>query len=212
MHTRVLASLLALIAFMPARADNGADIRTTTFAVMRNDARIGTATVRVDDMGPQTTIATDTHVAVKLAFLTLYRFDQTETEQWAEGRWRSIDATTNDNGTLHRMIAANSQAGIVVRDNGAERRILGSVIPASLWNTAILTQNAALDPLDGKIVAVKVVDHGEDGVTVLGKTVRARHYTVVTMFPQDVWYDQNQQLVQMQMKGRDGSLIRYQRV
>src|SRR5215467_12680398 len=155
---------LALVAMISTTIAASADSKTTTFAVVRNDTRIGTSTVHVEDIGPEKTVASATHVAVKLAFLTLYHFDQTETEEWAQGRWQSVSATTDDNGTLHRMLAANSQDGVVVHNNGTERRFSASVIPASLWNVAILTQSAALDPLDGRIVAVKVVDRGEDGV------------------------------------------------
>ena len=203
--------LVALVALMAATAPAVGDTETATFAVMRDDARIGTSTVSIEDSGPKTMIANATHVAVKFAFLTLYHFDQTETEQWAQGRWQSISATTDDNGTLYRMIAANSRDGIVVLENGAERRITASVIPDSLWNEAILTQNSALDLLDGKVVSVKVVDCGEDGLFVQGKPVRARHYRLTTAFSQDVWYDQNHQLVLVELKGRDGSVIRYQR-
>lgn len=203
-----VTSILMIAATTQAVGDTE---KTTTFAVMRNDARIGTSTISIEDSGPKTTIANATHVAVKFAFLTLYHFDQTETEQWAQGRWQSIAATTDDNGTLHRMMAANSRDGIVVEDNGAERRIAAPVIPASLWNEAILTQSSALDLLDGRIVPVKVVDRGVDGLLVQGKPVRARHYRLTTAFSQDVWYDQNHQLVQVELKGRDGSVIRYQR-
>lgn len=206
------SALIGLIVLRLATVQAVADQRTTTFVVMRNDARIGTSTISISDSGPQTTIANATHVAVKLAFFTLYHFDQTETEKWAEGRWCSISATTDDNGTLHRVIAANSHDGTVVQDNGAERRIAASVMPASLWNAAILTQSTALDPVNGKLVSVRVVDRGEEGVIVDGKSIRARHYTVTTSFPQDVWYDQSHQLIQVELRGRDGSVIRYQRV
>ena len=202
---------VALIVVVVATAQAVGDTQTTMFTVMRNDARIGTSTISIEGSGSKTTIANATHVAIKFAFLTLYRFDQTETEQWVQGRWQSISATTDDNGTLHRMIAANALDGIIVQDNGAERRIAASVIPASLWNEAILTQSSVLDLLDGKIVPMKVVDRGVDGLLVQGKPVRARHFRLTTEFSQDVWYDQNHQLVRVELKGRDGSTIRYQR-
>ena len=211
MSTLTKSASVALIVLTAATTQASGDTQTTTFTVMRNDARIGTSTISVDGSGPKTTIANATHVAVKFAFLTLYHFDQTETEQWAQGRWQSISATTDDNGTLYRLIAANSRDGIIVQDNGAERRISAPLIPASLWNEAVLAQSSALDLLDGKVVPVKVVDRGEEGVLVQGKPVRARHYRLTTAFSQDVWYDQNHQLVQVELKGRDGSVIRYQR-
>jgi hypothetical protein len=212
MRALTKAALIVAAVLVVTTVQGAAATRTTTFAVMRDDARIGTSTIRIEDIGPETTVATATHVAVKFAFLILYHFDQTETEQWASGQWQSISATTDDNGTVHRMNASNSHEGIIVQGNGRERWVVASVIPASLWNDAILTQNTALDPLDGRIVPVKVIARGEDGLTVQGKSIRARHYLVTTAFSQDVWYDQNHQLVRMELKGRDGSVIRYQRI
>jgi hypothetical protein len=188
------------------------DVKTATFAVIRNDTRIGTSTISIADDGPGTKIASATHVAVKLAFLTLYHFDQTETEEWAGGRWQSLSATTDDNGKVHHVVASNAYDGITVQGNGQMKRIAASVMPASLWNDAILTRNAALDPLDGTIVPVKISDRGQEDLIVQGKPTRVRHYTITTSFSQDVWYDGNHQLVQVEMKGSDGSLIRYLRV
>jgi hypothetical protein len=212
MHALKKLALVAAIVPMPTSVQAASDTKTTTFAVMRNDTRIGTSTISIADTGQETTVASATHVAVKFAFLTLYHFDQTETEQWASGQWQSLSATTDDNGTVHRVIANKAQDNITVQGNGQPKRFALSVIPASLWNDAILTQNAALDPLDGRIVAVKINDRGEDDLIVQGERTRARHYVITTGFSQDVWYDRKHQLVQVEMKGRDGSLIRYQRV
>jgi len=206
------SALIAALVLMPTFVPAAGDTKTTTFAVIRNDTRIGTSTISVADKGQETTIASATHVAVKFAFLTLYHFDQTETEQWASGHWQSLSARTDDNGTVHRVIANKALGNITVQGNGQMKRFAVSVIPASLWNDAILTQNAVLDPLDGKIVAVKINDCGEDELIVHGERTRARHYVITTGYSQDVWYDHNHQLVQVEMKGRDGSLIRYQRV
>ncbi len=69
-------------------AEGLADTRTATFAVMRNDDRIGTNTIDVENNGLQTSVQTVTHVEVKVLFLTVYRFDQTETERWTNGHPR----------------------------------------------------------------------------------------------------------------------------
>jgi len=212
MHALRTSTFIALISLVSTPAHTADSAKTTTFAVTRNDARIGTSTICVEEAGSRTTIASTTHVAVKLAFLTLYHFDQTETEQWASGQWQSMSSTTDDNGIIHRIVASSSQNDIIVQGDGREKRITASVVPASLWNEAVLTQNAALDPLNGRIVPVRVVDRGEEDIAIDGRSVRARHFEVTTGFSQDVWYDPNHQLVQMELKGHDGSVIRYQRV
>ena len=68
----------------------------------------------------------------------------------------------------------------------------------------------AFDPKDGTVQPLKVVDRGEEKVVIQGKARPAHHYEIVTTYPQDVWYDDNRQLVQVELKGSDGSTIRYQ--
>ncbi|MGH6876171.1 MAG: DUF6134 family protein [Rhizomicrobium sp.] len=205
-----LGGALALFA-IPVHADD-ADGTTVNFAVMRDGTQIGTNSVRFAHEGPDTTVQTVTHVKVGVAFLTLYRFDQTETEQWAEGRLVAMTSTTDDNGTIHRASAAERDGAIVVKCNGKTSMAAPTVIPLSLWNSAVVAQNTALDTRNGAVEPIKVIDRGEEAVAVRGHTLRAHHYEIVTSFPQDVWYDDNGELVQVELKGSDGSTILYQLV
>jgi hypothetical protein len=188
------------------------DTRTSTFAVLRNDDRIGTNTISVVRTGIQTTVEIVTHVAVRFAFLTVYRFDQTETEEWANGRLQSMNTTTDDNGTVQKTNVSNAGDAIVVLGSGQARKIATPIIPISLWNAALLKQDTGLNPKDGSIVPIKVTDRGEEEVIVEGRPMRARHYVITTGFSQDVWYDDNHRLVKVELKARDGSVIRYQLV
>ncbi len=202
-----LAFGFALVPFVSrAHAD------TRTYAVMRNDDRIGTNTIDVESVGRQTTVQTVTHVEVKILFLTVYRFDQTETERWANGHLLAMNSTTDDNGAVHKTEASSSGDGIIVHGDGQEKRISATIIPINLWNTAVLAQDTALDPRDGSLVSVRVADQGEDSLFVQGRQTRTRHYLVTTTFSQDAWYDENHRLVKLQLKASDGSLIRYQLV
>src|ERR1700722_8165937 len=89
-----------LAAFMPlftvaAHAESAAE--TMKFAVTRDDAPIGTNTIDVMRKGAETSVQIVTHVAVGVAFFTLYKFDQTESELWTNGRLLAMNATTDDN-------------------------------------------------------------------------------------------------------------------
>ena len=198
---------LAAAATIPAHADTG---ETLTFAVTRNDSQIGTSTITLGRNGQQMTVQSITHVAVGMAFITLYRFDQTETEQWANGRLLALNTVTDDNGTLHRTVADCRGGKIVVESDGTVKEIAATVVPASPWDPQILEQAVALDPEYGSLVPVSVVDRGDDNVVISGRTLRAHHFVIKTTFAQDVWYDDNHSLVKVEMKGSDGSTIRYE--
>ena len=203
----------ALAVFLPfsavaARAESASE--TMKFAVTRDDAPIGTNTIDVIRKGAETSVQIVTHVAVGMAFFTLYKFDQTETELWTNGRLLAMNAITDDNGTLHHTNVNNRDGKLVVDGDGQVQKLATTVLPASLWNTAMLSQNVALNPEDGKLVPVSVVDRGEDSLTIGGHLERVHHYLLKTIFAQDVWYDDGHHLVRMELKGADGSTIRYQ--
>jgi hypothetical protein len=202
-----------LAVFMPffavvAHADPATE--TMKFAVTRDDAPIGTNTIDVIRKGAETSVQIVTHVAVGMAFFTLYKFDQTETELWTNGRLLAMKAITDDNGTLHHTDANSHDGKLVVEGDGQVQKLATTIVPASLWNPAMLSQNMALNPEDGKLVPVSVVDRGEDNLTVAGRLERVHHYVLKTIFSQDVWYDDGHHLVKMELKGADGSTIRYQ--
>src|SRR5438270_4950415 len=203
-----LPILAILLLAGTARAESTGE--TLRFAVMRDGQQIGSTTIELHRNGPETTVQVATHIQVKLAFVTVYRFDQTETEHWRDGQLVALDSATDDNGTKHRVKATSGNNKITVTADGKVTEVAGTTIPASYWNPALLGRTTALDPQDGAIVPVAVVDRGEDHLIVQGRAKRTHHYVIRTTFPQDVWYDEDRQLVKVQLKGSDGSTISYQ--
>ncbi|HEY6579412.1 MAG TPA: DUF6134 family protein [Rhizomicrobium sp.] len=205
-------ALVATAALFAVPVDADTDDTTVNFAVMRDGAQIGTNSVHVVHDGADTTVRTVTHVKVGFAFLTLYTFDQTETEHWAEGRLVAMASTTDDNGTIHRASAAARDGTVFVRCDGKTTKAAADIIPLNLWNSAVVAQNTALDTQNGQLEPLRVIDRGEQAVTIQGHTRRTHHYEIVTTFQQDVWYDDSGELVRVELKATDGSTILYQLV
>ena len=100
--------------------------------------------------------------------------------------------------------------GLVIRADDKVREAPPTAVPLSLWNPVLVDSDVAVDPKGGSVQPMKVIDRGVDKVVIQGKQRPAHHYEIVTSFPQEVWYDDNDQLVQVELKGSDGSTIRYQ--
>ncbi len=207
---RLAVPLLGLCAALLCGPAN-ADVKRTTFAVMRNGDQIGTHTIAIETNGAQTVVDSVTHIQVTLAFVTLYRFDQTEVEHWDNRQLLSLETKTDDNGKTHTTSASRTADVLAIKTADRNAQAASKIIPLDLWNPAVMSQTSVLDPQSGTIVPVKVVDKGEDAVTCGGNVSRrAHHYLITTTFSQDVWYDDAGQLVAVQMTARDGSVIRYQ--
>lgn len=202
---RLIVAFLAL-ATTAAADPPTADLR---FSVLRNGDQIGTMTMQIRRDGSDIVAETKTHVQVKLGFVTLYRFDQTQTERWAGGRFVSLSAQTDDNGTSHKVSAKAGQDAVRVDADGQSQKLPASIIPESLWNPALLAQTTALNPQDGSVLKLRAIDRGESQLNLAGHSVRARHYSIEGTQPQDVWYDSDHRLVRMEMRGSDGSKIEY---
>ena len=84
------------------------------------------------------------------------------------------------------------------------------MIPASLWNASLIQKTMALDLKNGSVIPISVIDHGPEQLVLQGRPTAARHYSIKTAFSQEVWYDDRQQLLKVEMRGSDGSRIHYQ--
>jgi hypothetical protein len=176
---------------------------------MRNGGQIGASTMRVRRDGPETVAEVVTHVQVKIAYVTVYRFDQTVTEHWVDASLVEMTALTNDNGTVHKVSARRAGDILAVEADGKTSEVDPAAIPASLWNAALVRQTIALDPRDGSVTPISVVDHGEEQLVLEGRPTAAHHYSINTGMPQDVWYDEQSRLVKVELVGSDGSKIEY---
>jgi hypothetical protein len=203
-----LLILAALATFGTVESQAAAE--TIRFAIMRDGQPIGTNTIELSRNGAETTVKMVTRIQVKIAFMTVYRFDQTETERWVGGKLMALNAVTDDNGTLHRVKATRANDRLAIEADGKVTEIAGNTIPASLWNPLLLEKTVAFNPQDGKMMPIAVTDRGEDQLLVQGRAKRARHYVINSTFPQEVWYDDARQLLKVELKGSDGSTIRYQ--
>ena len=183
---------------------------TTTdlkFAIMRNGEQIGTHSIALRQVGAETMVNSATSVIVKILFVTAYRYEHNSTEHWIDGHLVSLNSTTDDNGTKHKLDLGSKGSGLLLQVDGKSTQVDKNIVPASLWNPAIIRQSIALNSADGKVMPIKVVDDGMEDITSGGHP--AHHFTINGTFKQDVWYDEQGRLVHAQFVGTDGSIITY---
>lgn len=188
-----------------AQADK--NVTTLNFAVTRNGDQIGSTSVRLQRNGDQIVAETATDIQVKIAFITVYRYEQRLTERWAGGKLTAMSAVTDDNGSLHKVSATRVGEKLSVNADGKISQVDPAMMPANLWNASLVRMRAALDPKDGSVMPVSVVDRGTEQLVVQGRALTAHRYSIRTTIPQEVWYDENQRLLKVELRGSDGSTI-----
>ncbi len=147
---------LALSAVDPAAAE------TTRFVVTRDGDRIGTSTIEIDHSDNDVTVSTATDLTVNVLFFTAYRFKQMTTERWSNGHLVNLNATTDNNGTRHKVAVRSDGDQLQLTVDGKTSRLDNDIVPSTLWNPEFLRHSVMLDVGDGKVMPVSVIDNGAD--------------------------------------------------
>ncbi len=180
------------------------------FKVLRDNSEVGSHTIDFDRSGDTIGVRIATNIAVKIVFVTVYRFEHQAHETWKLDRLVELKTKTNDDGTAHRLEAAAFNGALVVNADGGEQNVDANIVPASLWNIRLLKQGVLLNSLDGTQMPVTVADIGNERVVVRGRQASAHHYHIDGGLKRDVWYDDNQNLVRVKFAAKDNSTIVYE--
>ena len=203
-----LALLVATAVLAPVHAGTPAAPKHVhrVFDIMRKGSKIGTDVFDVSRQGDVTKVAITTHIAVKIAFVTAYRYDHTETETWHGKQLVAFSSTTDDNGKPHEVSAAPAGNGMNLTVDGAATSAPRAIVPASLWSADVAKQPQVFDPANGKRMAVAARDLGEETVAMNGVPRQLDHVKLSGSFPRDLWFDENG-LVKMSLLGSDNSEV-----
>lgn len=188
----------------PGAATN-AHIRRV-FDISREGSKIGTDTFDIVRNGDTVTVRAKTHIQVKIAFITAYRYDHAETGVWKGSQLVSFNATTDDNGKPHVVKASATGNKVALSADGTASAEPRSVQPASLWGAEISREAEIFDPADGKRMNINVEDLGKETLRLHGVPREVQHIRFAGEFARDLWFDQDG-LVKMSMLGSDNSKI-----
>lgn len=208
MRLPLSAALAACLALGSAPAF-AAPPSSLNFSVLRNGEPVGTHVVQFHGDDSDLQITVDTNVVVKIAMIAVYRFEHHDDEVWHGDHLISLASTTNDDGTRHKLSVTRSDAALAVTGDGNTTRLPPDTIPASLWNPATVGQTQLLNTLDGRAMAIRISDLGDDTVTVGGAPRPAHHYLMAGDLARELWYDASGTLIKVRFKAKDDSEIAY---
>lgn len=179
----ILAVLFMSLGAAAARAE-----APLNFTVTRKGDDIGTQSITFEKSGDVLNVTTTTHIAVKVLFVTAYKFTFDGTESWKEGKLVALSARTNDNGEKHAVTVHQEKGKLILDADGKTQDIPADTMPTSWWNTKLTGRSALLDVLTGKLQTVSVKKAGNEKVKVGGAETAADHYVVSGGLERDLWY------------------------
>ena len=140
-------------------------------------------------------VQTRVRVAVKLAYVTLYRLEADRQEEWRNGRLVAFSSTTEKNGKTTTVQGRAEGDRFVVEGPRGRATAPAEVWPANPWSPEILRAPKVIGTSTGRLLDVQVSGGGEDTISIRGQEIPAAHYRVFTDESNDLWFDRSGRLV-----------------
>jgi Family of unknown function (DUF6134) len=168
------------------------------FDVSRKGRRIGTHTVRFAPAGDGERVTSQVALAVKMAFVTVYRYGQTGEDEWRDGVLVRTRIRTNDDGE-DSLVETEAGRGALAVSGPAGRyeAALGTMTDLNFWNEAITRQGHLIDGQTGELIRIAVRSEPTEKIPVLGQMIQARRFAMTGTKGRSgtIWYDQGGRLV-----------------
>lgn len=181
------------------------------YTITRDGDPIGTQKLDfLRDSDNSLTVITDVEIDVRLLGLSVYKFTQHIEEKWQDGLLQALQSQTNDDGEERKVDLKREGDRLKGTYNNKLRDVPGSLIPSSLWHPDAVRQTVVLDSVRARQHQVTVANKGNAALILPAGQIEARHFAFSGELNRDVWYGPDGIILQAEMKGKDGSIIRQQ--
>ena len=182
------------------------------FRILRDGSEVGSHRIAFERHGRTTIARVTIDIAVRYAWITMYRFTHRATETRQTDRFSGIESHTDDNGGAAWMRTAwDAGGGLRVSGSGtATYAAPPGALASTYWNPAILRAAPVISSQDGRLTEQRVLTGALEDVPCVGGTVRARRHEMLGDLDMEIWYDLADQWAHMRFR-RGGALITYLR-
>ncbi len=179
------------------------------FSIVRKGGEIGKHILAFDFDDTRLTVKVVADIDIALGPIPLFTYRHRATEIWDGGRVVSLESTTNDNGTKHRVKMWREGDSLLVEGtDGPRYRAPADASPATHWNQGML-EGPMINTQNGKLLRPAISRVGIDGGP-SGGARPAVHYTLRGDVEMDTWYAPTPRWTGLRFDGSDGVEIMYQ--
>jgi hypothetical protein len=142
----LLAGLAAAALAAPAFACAG---QIWLFRVEREGRDIGRHRIELRPSADGFEVRVEIDLAVRFAFLTLYRYTHENREVWQDGRLLGFESHTDDNGTRYRVTCTREAGGFVVESSEGTFRAPPDAVATTYWHRQFTRSGVWIDSMRG---------------------------------------------------------------
>jgi hypothetical protein len=172
--------------------------RNTVFNVFRKGSRIGTHAIDFSGTADRLQVVSRLDLAVKVAFITAYRYEQAGEDIWEDDVLVQTRIKTNDDGTSSLVVAeARDGKRAVTGPTGNYDTGLGAMTDLSFWNQAITRGQPVIDSQNGELIKIEVKAGTPEQVEMRGRMIAAERFAMAATKGRSgtVWYDADGNLI-----------------
>lgn len=186
--------------------------RDMVFNVFRKGSLIGTHAISFAGSDQKLLVTNRLDLAVKVAFITAYRYEQTGEDLWENDVLVQTQVRTNDDGAESVVEAAARDGKLAVSGpNGRYDTALGAMTDLSFWNQEITRGQPLIDSQNGELIKIEVQAGTPNPVKMGGRMVEAERFAMAASKGRSgsVWYDAEGNLIKAVVLTR-GETLDYQ--
>lgn len=181
------------------------------FDVLRDGDKIGEHRLLFEHEQDTLKVSVETDMAVKFAFLTLFRYEHKRIERWRDGELESLAGMTNDDGQEYEISIVRKEGHYSRTVNGSEEEISGPVAVDSLWSKERVTGGKIFSTADDKVYRVRSDTMGTETIEARGGETQAEHIKLSGELDRDLWYDPAGELLRIRYESDAGETFEFVR-
>lgn len=169
------------------------------FRVERDGNPIGYVTERFQTQGDRLQVDVRIGFEVKLAFITIYRYEHLAREFWQAGCLVRLDSVTNDDGDAQSVRVRQNGSGLDVQGIEAPFTASPDALPSSYWHPRFPEVSSMIDSQKGRLIEFTIDDLGAQKIGVAGnQSIDANRYAMRGDIDLDFWYDRDRRWRKME--------------
>lgn len=148
------------------------------FIITLGRRQIGASTIALRRQGAQITADISAHLDISILGLLSFSYDLRAREMWANGRLQSLEAQTDNDGSLETVRATATSDGVQVHGTAFSGLVRGNPATTSFFAADFLTRPQWISTQDGNPLSIRAGNSGTIAVETPGGSVNANRYIV----------------------------------